>query len=353
MKISKKRNSIKSDSGFAAIVVTLIVMSLVVLISIGFVRTTTQEQQASLDRQLSTQAFYAAETAINDAAELLKNPAYVQELEASGGKDECDVTDADKWSPFLDGEDGTIEYTCVLIDVQPDNLLYDSIDDEVRVILLKSDDEINNITINWQEEPEPEFPEFAGDSDNFPRNWPVGAPVLRVALTPLSDVTRDGLINNTFTTFLRPYDGSAGSTAQVSFIAGPENVDNQGSIARIPCNEENEPMFCRASIDNLDGLDNTEGYLLAVRSIYGNSRLSISADVQLKGEQAIVDATGKASDVLRRLQVRLRLRDDFPYPSFALQAGNDIDSTGGVCKPYTFFPGFGSTSGLFGGDCSL
>ncbi len=337
-----------NDKGFAAIVVTLIVMSIVVLISVGFVRIVSREQRASIDRQLSTQAFYAAETGVNDAAENLKDQSYLDSL-GSTGKEDCDVSDTSLWAPVLDE---SIEYTCVLIDPEPADLVYDSITSDVRVIILRAEDSngnevaIGGLDVEWQAEPEPENPNFVSFGTDFPTSWPSGAGVLRGALTPLSNVDRDSLIENTFTVFLRPYSGSpvtASSPPPVNtlYAAGDVNIDGQGRILQVPCNADTEPMFCRARIN---GLGASEGYLMTVRSIYENSslRLSSTNGESFKGEQAVVDSTGRASDVLRRIQTRLRLRDDYAFPGFALQVGNNRDEQGGACKSYTFYPGVGN-----------
>ena len=50
----------------------MIVMSLIVL---GFAQISRRNQRESLDRQLSTQAFYAAESGVNDARELITTAA--------------------------------------------------------------------------------------------------------------------------------------------------------------------------------------------------------------------------------------------------------------------------------------
>src|SRR5689334_20404193 len=61
------------QAGMVAIMVMLILMLVISLIVLGFAQISRRNQRQSLDRQLSTQAFYAAETGINDAAEIIKN----------------------------------------------------------------------------------------------------------------------------------------------------------------------------------------------------------------------------------------------------------------------------------------
>jgi hypothetical protein len=73
---------------------------------------------------------------------------------------------------------------------------------------------------------------------------------------------------------------------------------------------------------------------MRIRSLYGTSNVSIDPnnttkpDIYLKGAQLVVDSTGKAQDVLKRVQVRLSLNTTLNVPDFAVQAG------AGLCKRY-------------------
>ncbi len=55
----------QNESGLAAIAVTMIIMGIVTLIVVGFATLMRREQRQALDQQLSTQAFYAAESGVN------------------------------------------------------------------------------------------------------------------------------------------------------------------------------------------------------------------------------------------------------------------------------------------------
>jgi hypothetical protein len=58
-------------------------------------------------------------------------------------------------------------------------------------------------------------------------------------------------------------------------------------------------------------------------------------NIQLPGTQAVIDATGKANDVLRRIQVRVPLNADYSYPEFGLE------TTNAICKDlelYVYIP---------------
>jgi len=61
----------RNQSGMVSIMVTMILMIVMSLIVVGFAQVSRRNQRVALDRQLSTQAFYAAESGVNDAREFL------------------------------------------------------------------------------------------------------------------------------------------------------------------------------------------------------------------------------------------------------------------------------------------
>ncbi|MCA9330399.1 hypothetical protein KDA11_07130, partial [Candidatus Saccharibacteria bacterium] len=65
--MKKNHLSIKhNEQGIVSIFVTIIIILLMSLIILAMVRNATREGRQSLDRQLSDQAFYNAESGIND-----------------------------------------------------------------------------------------------------------------------------------------------------------------------------------------------------------------------------------------------------------------------------------------------
>jgi Tfp pilus assembly protein PilX len=61
-----------SQTGMVSIMVTMLLMLVITLIVLGFAQVSRREQIQTLDRQLSAQAFFAAESGVNDAISVIK-----------------------------------------------------------------------------------------------------------------------------------------------------------------------------------------------------------------------------------------------------------------------------------------
>ncbi|CAN5698618.1 hypothetical protein BH23PAT2_BH23PAT2_03220 [soil metagenome] len=348
--------SIKNDqSGFAAIIVTLIIMAILVLLMIGFFYIVSREQRATIDRQLSAQAFYAAETGINDAV------AAIADADA-GGLEDINTCDDFQNSNLNDKKtlstgDDSVQYTCVLVDKRPSSLEYGSVEtSQPTVALIQGVNEdgdpryINELTISWQAEGSPDggFPITGGDTPGFPDTWSHAAPVLRITLTDVNELFRASLINNNATDFLWPEGSSSPAELLPSHIIsfGASQRANNGRIRKASCHKDRIPRFCSIKLTGL----NRSQYLLTLRSVYDNADVYITArnissggsTVYFANQQAVIDSTGRASDVLRRVQVRVPLRNQYTRPGFSLEAG------AGICKPYAIRPGSGNNNNSSG-----
>ena len=330
MNIMHKRIT-QNQSGLVSITISIVIMVVLTLIVLGFATIARREQRQALDRQLSTQAFYAAETGINDALEALK-------FDPTAEKPNCDNSAASPiYSSLSSQVDGTnVRYTCLLVDASLTTLEYGNIDtskSNVIPVQSKNGSAVNSINLGWQDKnaSSADFRDCPS-AGNFPAlsGWSgCTAGVLRVDLVPISGVlSRTNLMNNNFTVFLVPVSGGAGTVAY-SVPAG------QGSIGQANCTNGGTPKWCSLSITGLSA--NT--YYLRVRSIYRANALTVTAynagsQLELAGVQAQIDSTGKASDVLRRVVVRVPIGANREgIPDFA------IESNGSICKKFYVYPG--------------
>lgn len=318
-----------NEDGMAAIIITIVMMMVVSLIVLGFAQITRREQRQTLDRQLATQAYYAAESGIHLAQSKIKQ--LLQNGEAIPAKLGCGAASFGSVPiTAADLQVGNAEITCLLVNTQLTSLNYHDVGLEGIVSNVESQSgSTDEITFSWQNASDGSDPSGCNMAigtfppDTAAGNWTCNQPLLRVDLVPLNgggpgSVTQGGLAGSQFTTFFYPQAG--GGSAAYS----PGSVD---SITAASCTAGGTPYKCTGRITGLGG----QSYGVRVLAIYGSASLSISAQdggapATLVNGQTVIDATAKANDVLRRIQVSVSTSGS--SPDFGLVSG------GGLCKRY-------------------
>lgn len=337
---------VMGEQGLVSIIVTMVIMVILSLIVIGFAQLTRREQRQSLDRQLYSQANYAAETGINDAQK------YIQRELAAGNPipkiDVCDPSSPQslkgRSSPTIDnridGPTGTISYSCAQINPQPPELIWQRIDTENSLVFpFTPKTSSSGITFAWQ------------DSDTVPANysgcatsvggfapqtgagsWTCEAGALRIDLTPVSGfLTRASLVNNTQNFVIYPVQGGATTTTYP--LAQPHGAVIEGGCTATL--SAAKPRHCQVTLSGATG-----NYYIRIKPIYKAANIqvfSMGGGVELADAQALVDVTGKATDILKRLQVRV--------PISSLNSVNNttfdysVQSIDSFCKMYSVIPG--------------
>lgn len=118
--MSKKLTLRADNRGIVAIVVTVLLMLILSLIVLAVSQNATREQRQTLDRQLSDQAFYNAESGINEAANYIYT--HKDDPTLPPKKDNCNPLPAPA-NNVLD-QSGTNKYTCVLYDRLPPSVQF-------------------------------------------------------------------------------------------------------------------------------------------------------------------------------------------------------------------------------------
>jgi Tfp pilus assembly protein PilX len=109
------------QAGMVSIIVTVILMFVISITVLGFAQVIRRSQREALDNQLSTQAFYAAESGINDARTILA---------ANPGSSVTSCAKPSPPNPFstldytVDAAHG-VSYSCLLVEPSPSQLKYD------------------------------------------------------------------------------------------------------------------------------------------------------------------------------------------------------------------------------------
>ena len=357
-----KPKIIKDENGFASLVIAVILILVMSLTTIGFAELMRKETRSATDRHLSSQAFYAAETGINDAEKAIE-AGYGAD---GSGKPNCkplEEGDTEAGAQYLKpnknnvGTEQGVSYTCLLINPTPDKIVY-TVGGQSKTMLITGVSsanpsqkvEIREMIIGWTAKEEGNQGRFQGIGAGFKTasQWGNSTGVLRLGLTPLhtTNINRDALINDTYTAFLYPFGRSTSAQPEVKNYADSRG-DTGGSIHGGNCHRDNPadhnlPGECNVKITGL----NSANYLLSLRSIYTDLNVKIFAydvngqRVLFDGVQTVIDSTGKAQDVLRRIQVYKPNRNSLTKTDFGLE------TTGSICKQLQIAPGSDSGSNV-------
>jgi hypothetical protein len=323
----------------------MILMIVISLIVLGFAQLSRRNQRETLDRQLSTQAFYAAESGVNDVRELIQNAVAggsVTVPEKNGCTDTGTGGFYASLSPDIDASKN-VRYTCLLVDPSPERLRYSDVGTTSTVVPMISANgtPINEITLNWQSKvtgstPHAGCPTSTTSAFTPAANWNCGYGVLRFDLVPATGTfTADSLRDSTMTVFAIPFSSGAGGALTATYDTAVATNNRRG----VSCTTSSGCTM------RVIGLSQTS-YFMRISSIYRNAALQISATgpggvaLELEGAQAVIDATGKAQDVLRRIQVHVPLRasSQNQLSDYAIQ------STDAICKRFSVMDGYFDTS---------
>jgi Tfp pilus assembly protein PilX len=330
-----------NQSGLVSILVTMIIMIVLSLIILGFAKLTRREQRQSLDRQLYSQAAYAAETGVNDAQQ------YVKAVLAAGAAvptiDRCDAGNPNSFPAkataygIATSIGNNIAYSCTLLNPSPTELIWQRVDSQNSVAFpFKPTAAITGITFAWQDG-DSVATTYGGCPNTVPASgafkpqtsWSCQAGALRVDLTPISGLwTRTSLVDTTQNFILYPVQTGGPTTTTYASLG-------HGGIIAAGCNATTTPRHCQVTVTGASG-----SYFIRIKPIYRAANLQISAEggtTTLTGAQAIVDVTGKASDILRRLQVRIPISNLSTVTNTTFDSA--IQSIDSLCKLYAIIPG--------------
>jgi Tfp pilus assembly protein PilX len=334
--LNNNHPSIAQDqTGLASIVVTLVMMLVLTLIVIGFATVSRREQTDALNSQLSTQAFYAAESGVNDAW---------QDIVAAGlpvtAKTTCGAGSGPS-NPYTNLT-GTIDsalnvqYTCLLVNANLSNQKLDGVSSSQSVSFHGVDltgnpvPSIGSLDFKWNTSGGGSASTGCTGSKTFPAAMPNNCNfgVIEVEIVPVdpnsTTLSQGAFTNNEFTTYLVP-SSTNGSTGTVNY-SGCDPGAPAATCGQIVQAVNCASGSCEATVTGLS----SDYYAVRVRSIYKTSDITISppSGTLLSGGQVSIDSTGEANDVLRRIQVRFALSPEPTLPDAA------IETTDTVCKRF-------------------
>lgn len=344
-----QRRAVQSNQqGFVSIIVAMVLIAIITLVTLGFAYLARQNQRNAMNRQLSSQAFYAAESGVNDA---------VRNLASLSSTNDCANTS--QVGNGVINESTKVQYTCVLVNTQPTSLIYDSVSDKASTVAhITTSVPVANIKVSWSDPggsqvfapnstassfPLPNQPTFSSSvcpagCDIATASFPNNIGILRTTIIPSSAATStDSLLNGSQTIFMYPAAHTASSSGtSVAFRSGGA-LTTEGIFASGRCFSTNTPRSCNVIVTGINSSD----FYIRMRSLYKPVSVTIQAYqnsdnsglLPISGAQVMIDSTGKAQDVVRRIQVRVPLNPGYYFPEYAIETGNTI------CKRMSVFPG--------------
>ena len=245
-------------------------------------------------------------------------------------------------------------YTCVKIAVNTDDYKDSLIQNQSSMIALRGVSDFDTIEISWFTASD--APSSSGQTVGFPTTGP------NVSLPPIGSkwqanypsLLRAQFIQTGTNFALSDFDNSQPgnkSDANTLFLYPSATGVNTLSYAldarKSPTNTPQQiscsPSFataeyaCTATISlpsPIDGNTVNRNAFLNLSALYNSTsyrvRLKKGATyVQFAGVQPIVDSTGRANIMFRRVQSRIQLGDSFTYPT------SELDLEGDLCKNFT------------------
>lgn len=334
-------NAVKqhNQAGVISIMVTMIMMVVISLIVIGFAQVARHNQRETLDRHLSSQAFYAAEAGVNDVVTALKANRIGLPL-SSVYNSNCTAFIGSSL-PAINNLDGAnTSYTCVTINDKPDSVVATVPLGKSVVVPLHMDNfNSGDLNISWPANKtngsNVRYCPIGGSIDDFKPstiwNWtgsscPFGLLRLDIYHDTGGGYTADNMANNSVAVYLVPARSSGNE--RIFFTDPRKSV----YVNNVQCTN----IICTGRLKGLQR--GVASYYLRMSSVYQNvGNVTItgiprggSPPTTFSGGAIVIDSTGRAQDQLRRVQVRIPLTDSYGLTIPA----NSLQSPKAICKRF-------------------
>lgn len=313
-----------------SIIITMIMMIVITLIVLGFGTVARRNSREALDRQLSSQAYYAAETGVNDVQAIVNanpsagaSPAYNSNCSAFMG--------ANNLSGTLSATNN-VSYTCLLVNELPPSIVT-TVGLGSQKVYPITPTLATPLTFTWQ------AAETTGnfDGSTCPANatasaWVSGTNgtngcpygILRVDIFDGTGADSDTMAAHTGTVYMYPSNNGSGA-ASVQF----------GTLTTVAavCNAGAQTCSTTLTLPGGASFPANTTYYARVSNIYessGQVTIMGTGGADFQGAQTLIDATGKAQDEIQRIQVHAPIN-----PPTSLPAINALSSAGAICKRFT------------------
>jgi Tfp pilus assembly protein PilX len=303
MIITKKNN----QQGMASIMFAMFLVLGISLLAIGFATLVRNDQRQALDKTLSNQAQYAAESAINKIQSGIKNGSI------TAANPNCD---AGIIPTFTDG----ITVTCLTWDPSPTVIAHTALGSTPWSTPINTSG-AQSLVIKWSPAPSnPRTGIYTGSVANQLSLNGSNIPSLRLVLAQNSNIA-----GTTGVVYIQPSSSNsnysltsaANSTGGIA-TAGCDNASPKVCTATIGFNMGSEGLLSLASLNGSSDIKSVQAFASANGS---GSPLAIS------GAQAVITANAKSQDVSKRLVAYVSLPTSTWQPGF-------VASADALCKNY-------------------
>lgn len=314
----------QDQRGVASILVVMILMTVLALISVGFSRLMNQEVKRALNRQLSTVAYYAAESGVNDAK------AY---LDAGGGSNS--TCDPPANNNFVSGGnitgDNLVKYSCVIIDTSPKQVLFHLNVGESRIYQI-SQPALANLYFGWQNSTTASSTTL-GSLGYLPKEDSISTNatgILRLAIYPVPPSSTDNstLTGKSRNYFLYPSSGGGGP-GSVSYGSNGGFVSGNCRAGGVALPNPSSPReFCNSVVNGLVSSGNL--YYVRITAMYTPLQGVIVGTnsggvvLPMTGNQSVLDITGTGNDISQRIRTIVDNSNQYNSPINAVWSMNTI-----------------------------
>lgn len=332
MKIKTSLN----QSGAASLLTVMVLSIVLLMITTALMRLSIIDQRSSLDDDLSSRAYYAAESGIQDAILALRTDLQDNgqvDQAGPGGLLNAEICDKQELVTTSDTLLEEVEIECQLIEMEPQTLEANLAEGETIQLPLTPSGNPAGIILKWHLLDGNPIARRLSTDTSLPSKttWPADPAMLRVNIfshDKNSPFNRASLIASNNIALLNPADLDAA-------LSVDNNFDSQIVAALCSDSIPGETFACTATINGFDFANNQ--YYIRITPMYTGTdiELSLPGGEAFLNAQAKIDVTGRSQDVYRRIRTTVDLSAsqagsiESILPDDALTIGSDI------CKQLT------------------
>lgn len=348
----------RHQNGGVSLFIVIFTALIVTIITISFTKFMISNQRQTSQNDLSQRAYNSAIGGVEDAKRVLVR--YAEECKANSAacttmRQTIDKQSCDTVSQIISNSDKEVQigaevqnqaYTCVKIQTNTPNYQLSLAKDQSAVVPLKSASDFNAIRITWFKKPKTVVDDnvnyYQQGAVSLPQEsqWqPDMPPILRAQLIPGS-VAISSLDSNARTAFLYPIDGGGGSVdlnSDQRRASGAKTSPPQLANCATTYSSASTAGVCKVtlSLPKIGATRDTKSAYLQLAALYNATDVTIellkdNTVVNFDGVQPLVDSTGRADDLFRRVEARIKIGGvALPYPDAT------INVKGNFCKAFT------------------